>query len=175
MHQVTLRPIRIEDAEPMVLAMRPADLGNFLFFEQQLTLERQREWLREKMASRHDRVFVIEYDGQMVGTCGIHEIDWHNHNARLGAMIFSSAFRGKKIGSEAIRQLIAEGFEVLGLYKLYLKVFAENTASATKYAHLGFQFEARLRGQYCLRGVFHDMVVMSMFREEWEKSNDAAR
>jgi len=152
----------------MIEAMKPADLQNFQFFEQEVTLDRQREWLTRMVKSRHDRVFVIEHEGRMVGTCGLHEIDWEGQNARLGAILFSKDSRGQSIGSGAIRLLISHGFEILNLHKLYVKVFAENTASVITDAHLGFQFEARLRQQYRLRGEFHDMVVMSMFSHEWK-------
>ncbi len=59
--------------------------------------------------------------------------------------------------------------EGLALHKIYLIVFAENTASATKYSHLGFQFEARIQEHYRLKNTYHDMVQMRIFAEEWRK------
>lgn len=164
---LAIRPAEVSDAAAMVEAMRVQDLQNFLFFEQEVTVERQTAYLEKILVSPHNKLFVILYQGRIVGTCGLHEIDWQNKNARLGIMIFSTEFRGRSLGSGALRLLIKHGFRAMGMYKLYLKVFAENTGSCTKYAHLGLQFEARLRRQYLLRGEYHDMVVMSVFDQDW--------
>ncbi len=170
-----VRPVKIEDAEVMCKEMKSDSLKNFSFFEEEVTLERQREYLARVIASTRDQLYAIMYFGKMIGTCGLHEIDGHNRNCRIGAMLFSKEFRGKGLGSEAIRQIVSIAFRHFGMHKAYLKVFAENTASCTKYAHLGFQFETLLREQYRLRGKYHDMVVMSMFARDWRAKQRSKR
>jgi RimJ/RimL family protein N-acetyltransferase len=167
--KIRIRPICINDAEKMVWMMKPDALKNFMFFERKVTFERQSAYLANMIASDRDELFAITWLGGMIGTCGLHEIDRHNKNARLGVMIFECQYRGKGFGAEAIRKLLALAFKKYKFHKVYLKVFAENTASCTKYAHLGFEFETRLREQYRLRGKYHDMAVMSMFARDWRK------
>jgi RimJ/RimL family protein N-acetyltransferase len=166
---VTIRIAELSDAETMVKAMRVESLQNFSFFDSDVTVERQRSYLEKVRVSQRDELFVIIWRDQIIGTCGLHEIDHDNHNARIGSMIFSPEFRSKGLGAAAIRQLVTLGFGEYKMCKLYLKVFAENTVSCTKYAHLGFQFEARLRRHYLLKGEYHDMAVMSVFADEWEQ------
>ena len=166
---VAIRPVVYADAEEMCRRMNPSDLQNFSFFEKPVSLSKQQAYLAHITASSSDQMYVILYKGEMVGTCGLHEMDFHNRNARIGVMLFAKDFRGKGIGSAAIRLLLMHAFGDLRLHKVYLKVFAENTASCTKYAHLGFEFEARLRQQYCLRGEYHDMVVMSILAHNWKE------
>ncbi|MBP9821861.1 MAG: GNAT family N-acetyltransferase [Candidatus Pacebacteria bacterium] len=166
---VSIRPVRFSDAEEMCEAMNVDALQNFQFFERKVTVERQQAYLSHAISSNRDKLFSVLCDGKIIGTCGLHEIDRQNKNARVGIMIFSQQNRGQHFASRALRKLLALAFGKLGLHKVYLKVFKENTASCTKYAHLGFQFETVLREQYRLRRKYHDMVVMSMFARDWRK------
>ncbi|MBX4205041.1 MAG: GNAT family N-acetyltransferase [Candidatus Doudnabacteria bacterium] len=166
--EVSLRMARVEDAESMIFAMDFSSLQNFSFFDKPPTIDRQRAYLEKLAHSTHDVLYVICHEDRIIGTCGLHEIDRDNHNARIGVMIFSPEFRGHGLGAAAIRKLLTVGFGTYQMHKLYFKVFAENTISCTKYAHLGFQFEARLKEQYYLKGEYHDMVVMSVFAREWK-------
>lgn len=165
--RVYIQQAVVSMAEEMCREMNTDHLRNFSFFDEPVTVERQRAYLEKQITSPNDDLFAVMLGWRIVGTCGLHEIDWSNRNARLGVMLFTNEHRGQGIGSAAMRLVIEEGFKLRKLEKIYVKVFAENTASATKYAHLGFQFEARLRKHYHLRGEYHDMVVMSVFADEW--------
>lgn len=148
----------------------PTALANLSFFTEPLTLERETVYLTKTVMSDSERLYAIrqgEYD-TLIGTIGLHEIDWHSNNARIGATIFVPSERGKGFGTGAIDRVLEVAFCDLGMHKIYLNVFAENERGRKLYARLGFVEEGTLRDEYLLRGVYHDMVRMSMKKSEWE-------
>jgi diamine N-acetyltransferase len=63
--------------------------------------------------------------------------------------------------------LLGYAFHDLGLNKVYLQVFTTNTKARRLYTKLGFRTEGTLRAHYFVNGAFHDMLSMSMLREEF--------
>ena len=144
---------------------------NLAFFERETDYDRQRRYLERMLRSQTDELFLIregEYDS-LAGTIGLHEIDQHLRNARIGAIIFNSNQRGKGLGSRSIGLLLAHAFGERGLNKVYLNVFSENEKGRRLYKRLGFVEEGILRQEYLLRGKFHDFVRMSMLASEWRE------
>lgn len=166
---IRLRPVRVVDAEPMVAALHPAATKNLQFFTQAPTLERQQEYLLRMVLSPTDELFVIERltDSASIGTIGLHEIDTHIRNARLGLLIFDPMHRGHGYGREAFDLIIQHAFEDLQLNKIHLNVFADNAAGRERYQRWGFVQEGILREEYLLEGTYHDLVRMALLRREW--------
>lgn len=167
MPEVELRPARIEDAEAIHHAARPENLRNFRFYEKPVSLEDEIAWLAEMTTSRHDQVFVVLLEGRIIGSCGLHEIDWKCLNTRIGIMIFDPSDRGHGLGSRAGAKLLSYAFKRLDMYKLYLKVLTGNRQSLIMDINLGFEFEARLVGEYRLGDEYLDMNRMYMTRDMW--------
>lgn len=167
--RLRLRPAREDDAEALLAAMEPATTQNLSFFRDPIDLDRQRSYLR-RMQSAQDRLFVIELrDGEhIVGTCGIHEYDRHNDNGRMGLLIFRESDRALGYGSEATELLMCWAFTALELHKLYVRILMTNDAARAHYLKLGFKEEGVMREEYKLGGEYHDMILFSLLKREWE-------
>ena len=166
--RVILRYADISDAEEMLAAMDEGATQNLSFFSKSVTLERQREYLKRMIDSASDRLFLIRdfsNDGALLGTVGLHELDTHNKNARLGVLIFNPELRGSGIGSKAVRLVLDIAFQNMGLNKVYAKCFVTNFRMKIFLIELGFRTEAVLEKEYLLRGKYHDMVKFVIFRE----------
>lgn len=168
--RVRLRPARVEDAEAMLAAMEPEHTQNLQFFHEPLEIERQRAYLARMTKSASDYLFVVLLvaDERMVGTVGLHEIDQHNHNARIGKLIFRTEDRAHGYGLEAEELVLRHAVWRLGCHKVYARLLWENTDGQAHYLKLGFKVEGRMREEYFLQGEHHDMVLMSILRREWE-------
>ena len=55
-----------------------------------------------------------------------------------------------------------------------LTVSELNTGGVKAYTKAGFVVEGRLRQAACRHGVFHDKLVMSVLKAEWEAPSVAA-
>jgi RimJ/RimL family protein N-acetyltransferase len=74
---------------------------------------------------------------------------------------------GKGHGQDAVRTLVAYGFEHLNLAKISLQVLADDERAVGAYRKVGFVEEGRLRAHAWYEGARHDELVMSVLREEW--------
>jgi RimJ/RimL family protein N-acetyltransferase len=168
--RVMIRPAEISDAEEMFRTIESESVQNLAYFKREPnTLERQSIWLSNQIKSNSDMLFVILAGDKMVGTCGLHEINRNGRNARLGVMLFSPRFQGRRYMSRAVRQLVTLAFKEFDLYKIYLNVICGNRVSLDKYLHLGFQFECRLIKHYFDGQQFRDMNCLYLFADEWNE------
>lgn len=170
---VSLRLATVADAEAMLNAFEPESTQNLQFFSTAMSIQRQVEYLQQMYLSPTDVLFAIVENGsgRLVGTVGLHEIDTHIKNARIGLLIFRSSDRNRGFGNEATELLIEHAFRVLGLNKVYVTPFAEKVESQRHWTRLGFTVEDILREEYLLNGVYHDLVLMTMLAREWNASH----
>ena len=59
--------------------------------------------------------------------------------------------------------------EKLGLNRIVIKAAKKNKSSCEIAKRLGFKKEAVLRQSQLLNGMFHDIVVFSLLRQDFEK------
>lgn len=161
----------------------------FAFFAGNIpSVEEETEYLRRMRRSAADELFLIcKMDGELIGTCGLHDVDPKNRTARLGIILFNPYYHGRGFGSDALNRLLRFAFNadpyaknalrgMVPLHKVYLNVFSDNEAGEHLYVSLGFQFEARLRREYRRLNkdgeeYFVDLIRLSILREEWLARN----
>ncbi len=60
----------------------------------------------------------------------------------------------------------------MGLHRIHLSVFAGNRRGLRCYEKCGFQREGLQRKAFLKRGVWIDVVLMAVLREEWTCPSD---
>lgn len=93
-------------------------------------------------SSRCDWAILDEKTGEHLGNAGLKAIDQLRKKAEL--WIYLGTRRGQGVGRAALRALLQHGFEVLGLYRIHLRVLEHNQAAIRLYEAAGFQREGRL-------------------------------
>jgi RimJ/RimL family protein N-acetyltransferase len=113
-----------------------------------------------------DILFAVEtLEGEHVGICGLHKINFRHGVAVSGIFIGAPGARGRGLGTDAARVRTRYAFEVLGLRMLISEVFADNAASLKMLARAGYREVARLPRRYWKRGAFRDVVMLVAERE----------
>ncbi|WP_165874246.1 GNAT family N-acetyltransferase [Rubrobacter taiwanensis] len=92
-----------------------------------------------------------------------------NASADLSILIGEPEYRGSGYGTDAIRTLLCYGFEELQLNRVGLTVFDFNHVAIRTYEKLGFRSEGRMRQAVRRNGAWHDAILMSLLRSEWER------
>lgn len=117
-------------------------------------------------------VFVIldRATGQPVGACGLYLIQWVCRRADFRIIIGEPSAWDKGLGSEAARLVVACGFDRLNLETIYLGVNTENKRAIRSYERAGFVREGVRRKLIYRNGRYYDALMMSVLREEYEKS-----
>ena len=116
--------------------------------------------------------FVIDVDGEAVGTVGVFGIDEVARHGEVGIALVPSA-RGKGIGTETMTQILEFAFVRGNLRRLHLEVIASNVGAIRAYEKAGFVVEGRQREHAWVRGHYEDIVRMGVIRAEWAAQRDA--
>ena len=166
--RVQLRAMTIDDADDVVRWRNDPFVIDHLFDDKPPTRTVHVQWF-EKMIARSDRheFIIVERDTQRsIGTIGLSDIDHANQRAEYGILIGEANARGKGYAHEASELILDYALNELKLHRVYLYVFADNSAAIKLYEQLGFQIEGTLRGHVCKRGVFRDVITMAILDHE---------
>lgn len=173
--RLVLGPLGVTDAEEVLGWINNEEIvKNFQFFTGKISLEQELCYIEKMESSSTDLLLsvIISEEGELIGTCGLHEIDFNNDTARLGVIIGKKEHWNKGYAGEAIRALVNWAFSAMNLHKIYLNVFVTNIKGFHLYTETGFQEEGMLREEYKIRGEYVDMLRMAILEEEWKAQKD---
>jgi RimJ/RimL family protein N-acetyltransferase len=170
---VALRPLELDD----LLLFREwfADreavrysLGKLLFPQSELDV---REWLERTIRDKQTlSLGIVERrGGALIGHAGIAAISAVNRSGEYYIFIGDKGSWGKGYGTEVTRVIIGYGFASLNLHRIALTVSDENIGGVKAYTRAGFTTEGVLRQAAYRDGRYHDKIVMSILRPEWDQ------
>lgn len=124
----------------------------------------EQQWLSQQTSyTRGEYQFAIEdFEGSLVGRCGVTRLDWKNRVAELAIMI-GTPYRHRGYGREAMQLLCDFCFQEMNLHKLKVSVLAFNEAAVRCYEGIGFVREGRLQQEVFRAGKYQDVVLMAKF------------
>jgi len=103
----------------------------------------------------------------LIGCVLLKLIDRRDEQAELGYWI-DEAESGKGYVTEAARAVLHYGFNILGLNRISACHMTRNPASGRVLARLGMQQEGHLRQAAKKWGVYEDLLVWAILREEFK-------
>ena len=106
----------------------------------------------------------------LIGYAGLVGISPTNHAAEYFIFIGEKAWWGQGVGTAVTKQVMRIGFTNYQLNRIMLTVSELNIGGVKAYTKAGFVLEGRLRQASCRQGVFHDKLVMSVLKADWQKS-----
>ena len=117
-----------------------------------------------------DFVFAIrnKENGLIMGLIGIHHWDKANQKAEIGYWL-GKEFWNKGYVTEAMVEVLAFGFKVLNLNKMFANFFPHNPASGRVMEKSGMRQEAVLKQEIYKNGKFLDFVRYSILKEDFKK------
>jgi RimJ/RimL family protein N-acetyltransferase len=127
------------------------------------------KWLESvSVANPREKVFAIEtLDRELIGSVGLHTVNWVERKAELGIMIGEKQFWGKGYGSDSMREILRIAFEKMNLNRVYLRVFENNSRAVRVYQKCGFQQEGVLREDHYTGGRYYNTLVMALLKQEY--------
>ncbi len=164
-----LRPLSLKDAEILAKMGNDIEVRDYLSNVFPYTELGEEEFVKSLSLQKvpTDIVFGIEVEGKLVGTAGIHRINWASRNCYFGIAIYDKRFWNRGIGTEATRLVLRYAFEYLNLHKVLLEVYEYNERAVKVYEKVGFRVEGRLRKNHYWKGEYHDVIVMGILQEEY--------
>ena len=121
---------------------------------------------------RDGAVFAIEADEKCIGQCALFNFNETAQTCELGITIGDKAYWGRGYGRDAIRCLLDYAFRLRNIRRVHLSVNGNNQRAIQAYKSCGFLEEGRLRAHVWNDGLYIDLVIMGLLREEWFESKD---
>ena len=170
--RLILRQLTLEDADFVFRHFSDSAVTQYLMDEPPLTEYAQaQEIIRfylEPAGKTHNRWGLArKSDHQLIGTCGYHKWDKRYFRAEIGYDL-SPSFWGQGYMTEALRAVITNGFERMGLNRIEALVSIDNDLSVQLLQRLGFKQEGLLRDYFYLDEKFYDHYIFSLLRREWK-------
>lgn len=107
----------------------------------------------------------IWYRSELVGTAGLHYIDWNALSTEIGYWI-GRRHQGRGIVTRVVAGLCRLLFDAYGLNRIEIRCDPSNTRSRAVPERLGFREEGTLRQVMANR---RDHVVYGLLKSEWMK------
>ena len=175
--RVYLRALEIADAETLA-RFDAEETDTFMYRGRQpsspLAIE---PWIKDAYKERppaYVEFAVCLRDDRLIGTMGIGDLDWVNRTGETGSFL-GPQFRNSGLGTEAKHLLLEYGFDRLHLHAIMSTVFEANTRSAAALAKQGYRPAGRMRWHDVKGGVYRDMLVFDLLRDEWLAAREAWR
>lgn len=131
----------------------------------------QKKWF-ENLSNKTDELRLV-IDTQEYGAIGVvmlSDIDWKNRTAQSHWKITSkNNLWGKGHGTKAVRALIKYGFKELNLHCIYCNIIESNIVSARVAEKCSFKREGILRGRVYKNGKYHNVIVWSILKGEFNE------
>ena len=155
-HKMTL--VSLQDPAVAVLSGNTFDIAN-----PELDLE------HFKTLAKNAALFtVFEIENlEVIGNCGLREIDYRQGTATFGISIFRKDFWGKGCGTEATRLTVDYGFRFLNLHNIYLRVTGFNERAQNAYLKAGFKEIGRRREAVLIGNRRYDVIFMDCLHADF--------
>ena len=173
---LTLRPSRESDIESIYQACQDPLISHFTTVPANYTLEHAQSFVRqldpEGLQSKREIRFIIENNQgatpALAGVISFHSPNFNNKVAEIGYWI-AKEYRGKSIGTTAVKVLTNFGFETMGWNRIEAMIDHDNEASKKVVTRAGYEHEGLLR-QRVIRanGDVIDMELFAVLQKNWQ-------
>lgn len=171
---ITVAPLQQEHVASFYRWIRDPEVIEYSLsaFQRMHTDEQIRQWYAATLQDQKSLNLGIFFSdtNELIGYAGLSGISAINQSAEYFILIGQKDHWGRGIGTAVTRQVLAVGFSVWQLNRIMLTVSETNIGGWKAYAKAGFVEEGRMR-QACKRnGLFHDKIIMSVLKAEWERA-----
>ena len=173
--RLLLRPLALEDAIAFArLAGRQEIAATTISIPHPCSETEARAWIEKRTRQENpakEIVFAITTrpGGELIGTMGLGEIDHEHCQAEMGFWI-GVDWWGKGYATEAAQAVVRCGFEELKLNRIYAHYMVRNAASGRVLEKIGMKQEGLLRQRVRKWGVFEDVVLLAVLKDDFQKS-----
>ena len=168
--RIYLSPLCIEDAEKFVEWFCNFSMTDGIRRSGKImTIEAEKEWLEKTIKENTPNFAIVKLENdELIGSCGIFEINQQDRCAEIGLTIGDEKNRSKGYGAEVLRLLLDYGFNYLNLNNIELGVMSFNERAIACYKKVGFKEYGRRRESYFLNGKYYDTIYMDYLAREFK-------
>jgi RimJ/RimL family protein N-acetyltransferase len=163
---VTVRRARRDDAEFLLELITGEETRPYLGRAPETRDEVLAEIERSQREPDAYGRFVIELDGEPVGTVGFVCVNERHRIAEVGRLAVHPSARGRRLGDEAARIFQRHMLRDLGFHRIELQIYGFNERAIAHAERVGFVREGVKRRAYLRDGEWRDAVLFSLLADE---------
>lgn len=168
--RLRLRPHNADDAEWLHELYSRPDVARYLL-DEPWTAEVTHDKLTERLAKTDidgetgALALVIEHDGVPIGDVALWLTDHEHRQGEIG-WVLDPAHGGQGFASEAVRAVLALGFDHYKLHRVTAQMDARNSASAALARRVGLRLEAHHVQDWFSKGEWTDTLIFARLASE---------
>jgi len=169
---VYLRSPEPGDEQIIAVSENHPDPRNHLFYAKPTSIAEHQQKLEKYKDDPDCIAFTIcrKKDDKAIGITAFFRIDWIGRMTIFYIAIAKKEDWSKGYGKETTSMMVNYAFKTLNLNRIQLHVHTGNVRAVHIYEKAGFQVEGTLRKAMYFDNHYHDFYVMSILREEWERT-----
>ena len=168
--RLRLRPHNADDAEWLHELYSRPDVARYLL-DEPWTAEVTRDKLAERLSKTgldgetSALALVIEHDGVPIGDVALWLTDHEHRQGEIG-WVLDPAHGGQGFASEAVRAVLALGFDHYKLHRITAQMDARNHASAALASRVGMRLEAHHVQDWFSKDEWTDTLIYALLASE---------
>ena len=170
MEDIRIVPFDVEHIQKKVKWYNDKEIRKYLHYEENFTVEKTREWLKniKKDKTRYENVIQVFDNGKYedIGIIGLFNIDMKNKKAGFYITLGEKQYQGKGFAKRATQKFLKEVFSKFNLEKIFLYTDFENERAIKLYERCGFKLEGKLKKELFYKNRFVDRYYYAIFRED---------
>ena len=168
--RLILRPLRMSDAQDLYAYARDPLVSRHVLWSAHQSLRDSRQFLRAAIRQYRRGLpgsfaITLRDSGRMIGTIGFMWVNVDHKSAEVGYSL-SRDYWNRGIMTEALKAVLAFGFDQLDFHRIEAQHEIDNPASGRVMAHAGMQLEGVLRQRLMNKGRFVDVALYAMLRTD---------
>lgn len=174
--RVVLRALEREDLPKMCAWRNDPEAIRSVFSYLPISQAEEDAWFERYLNQDKNRVFVVQTKEGInaIGYLLVSNIDHKNQNAEIGIHIDEKEYQGQGLGTDAMKTLLRFLFGEMNLHRAYLYVHDYNERAINFYKKMDFKKEGVLRKALFTEGMFCDILLLGILREEFTKNGNSS-
>jgi RimJ/RimL family protein N-acetyltransferase len=175
--KITLCSLEEAYAQQLTSFLNDVEVIQYISIVTPQTISQEKEWIEATNKSNDNIVFAIRANDKstgngthIIGSVGLHNINWIDRSATFGIVIGDKDYWSSGCGSEVAFLILYWGFNSLNLVRIESSALKYNTRSIALHKKCGFVEEGMARKAAFKRGIYHDLVLFGLLREEFENT-----
>lgn len=168
----TLRGLKLGDAPDLYPFMSQDETMRFITSHPVQTIAEMEKEVEERLIGfrqQKEIPWVIENEGgEVIGFFRFHKLNLWHKKTEMGAVIRPD-YQKNGVMTAVLHTVLPFGFDELHLNRIVGDIFAGNEGSRKLLENFGFRKEGVLRETDFDGDIFHDTVVFSMLKPEYEQ------
>ena len=168
--RLVLRAMRMSDARDLYDYARDPMVSQTVLWDAHQSIYQSRRFLRAAIWQYRrglpaSYAITLKDSGRMIGTIGFMWVNTDHKSAEVGYSL-SRMYWNQGYMTEALRAVIAFGFDTLKLNRIEAQHQTDNPASGRVMAHVGMQYEGLMRQRLNNKGRLVDVMVYGMLKTD---------